>query len=162
LLNPAPVSFEPGRYGPRGEIVDGWETRRRRGPGNDWAVVRLGVSGRISTVDVDTTSFAGNFPPECVIDACGLGGASRGREAGEPSVKWEEIVPRSPLRGNDHNLFGVTNPRCFTHVRLSVFPDGGVARLRVFGEAIPDPRQVDGVTVDLAGQQHGGLVVASS
>src|SRR5579864_2149007 len=67
LLNVGPASFEPGRYGPHGEIVDGWETRRRREPGYDWVVVRLGLSGRISTVDVDTTSFTGNFPPECAI-----------------------------------------------------------------------------------------------
>ena len=162
LLNPAPVSFEPGHYGPRGEVVDGWETRRRRGPGNDWAVVRLGLSGRISTVDVDTTSFTGNFPPECIIEACGLEGYPGPAELADPTVQWEDIVRRSPLRGNDHNLFEVTDPRCFTHVRLSVFPDGGVARLRVLGEAIPDPRQVDGMTIDLAGQQHGGQVVASS
>jgi allantoicase len=162
LLNPAPASFEPGRYGPRGEIVDGWETRRRRGSGNDWAVVRLGLPGRISTVDVDTTSFTGNFPPECAIGACGVEGYPGSSELADPAVDWQEIVPRSPLRGDDHNLFRVNDARCFTHVRLSSFPDGGVARLRVFGEAILDPRQVDGLTVDLAGQQHGGLVVASS
>ncbi len=162
LLNPAPVNFEAGHYGPRGEIVEGWETRRRRTPGHDWAVVRLGVSGRISTVDVDTTSFTGNFPPECIVEACGLEGYPGPFELSEPAVEWQEIVPRSALRGDDHNLFEVTDARCFTHVRLSAFPDGGVARLRIFGEAIPDPRQIDGLTVDLAGQQHGGLVVASS
>jgi allantoicase len=162
LLNPAPVSFEPGHYGPHGEIVDGWETRRRRRPGNDWAIVRLGLSGRISTVDVDTSSFTGNFPPECVIEACGLEGYPGPAELSDPAVEWHEIVPRSPLRGDDHNLFAVTDARCFSHVRLSALPDGGIARLRVFGEAIPDPRQVDGLTIDLASQQHGGLVVASS
>lgn len=162
LLNPAAVAFEPGHYGPRGEIVEGWETRRRRTPGHDWAVVRLGLSGRISTVDVDTSSFTGNFPPECVIEACGLEGYPGPVELSGPTVTWQEIVPRSALRGDEHNRFEVTDPQCFTHVRLSVFPDGGVARLRIFGEAIPDPRQIDGLTVDLAGQQHGGLVVASS
>ena len=162
LLNPAPVSFEPGHYGPHGELVDGWETRRRRAPGHDWAVVRLGLSGRISTVDVDTGSFTGNFPPECAVEACGLEGYPGPAELSDPAVEWHEIVPRSSLRGDDHNLFAVTDPRCFTHVRLSAFPDGGIARLRIYGEAIPDPRQVDGLTIDLAGQQHGGLVVASS
>jgi allantoicase len=113
-------------------------------------------------VDVDTTSFTGNFPPECIIEACGLEGYPGPAELADPAVQWEEIVHRSALRGDVHNLFEVTDPRCFTHVRLSIFPDGGVARLRVFGDAIADPRQVDGMTVDLAGQQHGGLVVASS
>lgn len=162
LLNAAPLGIGPGHYGPRGEIVDGWETRRRRQGGNDWAVVRLGLPGRISMVDVDTTSFTGNFPPECTIEACGLEGYPGPAELSDPSVQWQEIVPRSPLRGDDHNLFGVTVVQCFTHVRLSVFPDGGVARLRIFGEAIPDPREIDGLTVDLASQQHGGLVVSSS
>jgi allantoicase len=162
LLDPSPVSFEPGHYGPHGEIVDGWETRRRRQPGNDWAIVRLGLSGRITTVDVDTSSFTGNFPPECAVEACGLEGYPGPAELSDPAVEWQQIVPRSPLRGDDHNQFAVTDPQCFTHVRLSAFPDGGIARLRILGEAIPDPRQVDGLTIDLAGRHHGGLVVASS
>jgi allantoicase len=162
LLNPAPVSFQPGHYGPHGEIVDGWETRRRRAPGHDWALVRLGLPGRIATVDVDTSSFTGNFPPECALEACGLDGYPGPPELSDAAVEWHEIVPRSPLHGDDHNVFAVTDPRCFTHVRVSAFPDGGIARLRIFGEATPDPRQVDGLTIDLAGQQHGGLVVASS
>jgi allantoicase len=162
LLDPAPVNFQPGNYGPHGEVVDGWETRRRRTPGHDWAIVALGLPGRISTIDVDTSSFTGNFPPECTIEACGLDGYPGPVQLSDPSVQWHEIVSRSPLRGDDHNVFAVTDPRCFSHVRLSAFPDGGIARLRIFGEAIPDPRQVDGLTIDLAGQQHGGLVVASS
>jgi allantoicase len=162
LLDPAPVNFEPGHYGPHGELVDGWETRRRRTPGHDWALVRLGLPGRISTVDVDTSSFTGNFPPECTVEACGLDGYPGPVQLSDPAVEWHEIVPRSPLRGDGHNVFAVTDPRCFSHVRLSAFPDGGIARLRIFGEAIPDPRQIDGLTIDLAGQQHGGLVVASS
>jgi allantoicase len=162
LLDPAPVNFEPGHYGPHGEVVDGWETRRRRTPGHDWAIVRLGLCGRISTVDVDTSSFTGNFPPECAIEACGVDGYPGQVQLSDPAVEWHEIVSRSPLRGDDHNVFAVTDPRCFSHVRLSAFPDGGIARLRIFGEAIPDPRQIDGLTIDLAGQQHGGLIVASS
>jgi allantoicase len=162
LLDPAPVNFLPGNYGPHGEVVDGWETRRRRTPGHDWALVRLGLPGRIATVDVDTSSFTGNFPTECAIEACGLDGYPGPAELSDPEVQWHELVPRSPLRGDDHNVFTVTDPRCFSHVRLSAFPDGGIARLRIFGEAIPDPRQTDGLTIDLAGQQHGGLVVSSS
>lgn len=162
LLDAAPVSFQPGRYGPRGEIVDGWETRRRRVPGHDWAIVRLGLPGRITSIDVDTTSFTGNFPAECRVEACGFEGYPGPEALAGGGARWHEIIPRSPLRGDDHNAFAVTDPRCFTHVRLSVFPDGGVARLRVLGEAIPDPRHIDGVSIDLAGQQHGGRVVDSS
>jgi allantoicase len=162
LLNPAPASFEPGRYGNRGEIVDGWETKRRREPGFDWALVRLGTPGAITSVDVDTSFFTGNFPESCRVEACGREGYPSPSELNGPDADWVEIVPRSALRGDKHNLFRVTDPRRFTHLRLSIFPDGGVARLRVFGHVIPDPREFDGITLDLASQQHGGVVVASS
>jgi allantoicase len=162
LLIPGPAAFEPGHYGNRGEIVDGWETRRRRPPGHDWALIRLGTPGTITSVDVDTSFFTGNHPESGRIEACGREGYPAPGELSDPAAEWVEIVPRSPLRGDSHNTFPVSQPLRFTHVRLSVFPDGGVARLRVFGHVVPDPRQLDGVTVDLASQQFGGLVVASS
>lgn len=162
LLTPGPAAFEPGHYGNRGEIVDGWETKRRREPGHDWALIRLGTPGTITSVDVDTSFFTGNHPESCRIEACGREGYPGPDELNDPAAEWVEIVPRSPLRGDSHNTFPVSGSLRFTHVRLSVFPDGGVARFRVFGHVIPDPRQVDGLTVDLASQQIGGLVVASS
>lgn len=158
LLNPAPAAFEPGHYGPRGEIVDGWETRRRRAPGHDWALIRLGAPGVITEVDVDTSFFTGNFPPEVSLEACGC----EGYPAPGELTGWEPIVPRSPLTGDSHNRFRVTDPRRFTHLRLSAYPDGGIARLRVLGQPVPDPRGLDGLTVDLASQQHGGAIVAAS
>ena len=160
LLNPDAPRFEPGRYGNRGEIVDGWETRRRRQPGHDWAIVRLGAPGVITSVQVDTSFFTGNFPEHCVIEACGREGYPGPAELGGPG--WAEIVPRSPLLGDTLNTFAVTDQRRFTHVRLSVFPDGGVARLRVLGQVVPDPRGLERLTIDLASQEHGGLVVSSS
>jgi allantoicase len=158
LLNPAPAAFEPGHYGPHGEIVDGWETRRRRTPGHDWALIRLGAPGVITEVDVDTSFFTGNFPPEVSLEACGHEGyPAPGELAG-----WEPVIPRSALNGDSHNLFRVTDPRRFTHLRLSAYPDGGIARLRVLGQPVPDPRGLDGLTIDLASQRHGGAVVATS
>lgn len=162
LLTPGPAAFEPGRYGNRGEIVDGWETKRRREPGYDWALLRLGTPGVITSVDVDTSFFTGNFPESCRVEACGREGYPSPAELNQPNADWVEIVPRSSLRGDKHNIVGASDPRRFTHVRLSIFPDGGVARLRVFGQVIPDPRQFDGITLDLASQQHGGAVVATS
>jgi allantoicase len=162
LLTPGPAVFEPGRYGNRGEIVDGWETRRRRSPGHDWAIVRLGAPGIITTINVDTSFFTGNYPEHCAVHACGQEGYPNPDELTGLGIDWAEIVPRSPLRPDQQNLFAVTDPRRFTHVRLSAYPDGGVARLRVFGEAVPDPRGIDELTVDLLSQTCGGLVVASS
>jgi allantoicase len=162
LLNPGAAAFEPGHYGNRGEIVDGWETRRRREPGHDWALIRLGAPGRVTSVEVDTSFFTGNYPQSCQIEACGLDGYPGPAELNDPGTEWVEIVPRSPLQGNRHNAFAASESLRFTHLRVSVFPDGGVARLRAFGHVVPDPRLLDGVTVDLASQLSGGLVVASS
>lgn len=162
LLAPGPAAFEPGHYGPRGEVVDGWETRRRREPGHDWALIRLGAPGVITEVDVDTSFFTGNHPESCLVEACGAEGYPSPAELTGPGTAWTEIVPRSPLRGDAHNTFGVTGQQRFTHVRLSIFPDGGVARLRVRGHVVPDPRELDGLTIDLASQRYGGAVVASS
>jgi allantoicase len=160
LLNPGPA-VHPGGFGNRGEIVDGWETRRRRRPGYDWAIVRLGAPGTITSITVDTSFFSGNFPEACRIEACGREGYPGPGDL-DGGTGWVEIVPGSVLEGDKTNVFRVSDPRRFTHVRLSIFPDGGVARLRVVGEAVPDPRQFDRVSVDLASQAIGGALVDCS
>ena len=162
LLTPTPSAFVPGNYGPRGEIVDGWETKRRREPGHDWALIRLGAAGIITAIDVDTSFFTGNFPTMCRIEACGVEGYPSPKQLQSTDTEWIEIVARSPLKGDTHNRFEVSDRRRFTHIRLSAFPDGGIARLRVFGHVVPDPRLFDGLTIDLASQDHGGQVVTSS
>ena len=162
LLKPeAPVN-DPGHYGNRGELVDGWETRRRREPGHDWALIRLGAPGVITSVTVDTSFFTGNYPESCLVEASGHEGYPSPTELTDSRDEWVEIVPRSPLRGNQQNVFPVSDARRFTHVRLSIFPDGGVARLRVNGRVIPDPRELDALSIDLASQRYGSAVVASS
>jgi allantoicase len=160
LLTPEPADFVPGTYDHRGEVVDGWETRRRREPGHDWAVVRLGLPGIIRRVDIDTSFFTGNFPETCWLEACGLEGYPGPAELA--TADWEPLVPLRQLKGDVHNLVEVTSERRYTHVRLSIAPDGGVARLRVHGRPVVDPRLFDGVTVDLASQQLGARVVRSS
>ena len=162
LLTPDAPVFDPGHYGNRGEIVDGWETRRRRDGGHDWAVVRLGTPGVITSVDVDTSFFTGNYPESCCVEACGCEGYPGPADLTSPATRWVTIVPRSPLSGDEHNVFEASDPHRFTHVRLSIFPDGGVARLRVPGHAVPDPRGLEALTIDLASQEYGGAVVASS
>ena len=162
LLTPHAAAFEPGRYGNRGEIVDGWETRRRRDGGHDWVVVRLGTPGVITSVDVDTSFFTGNYPESCSVEACGWEGYPGPADLTSPAARWVTIVSKSPLRGDAHNAFEASDPRRFTHVRLSIFPDGGIARLRVAGRVVPDPRGLEALTIDLASQEYGGAVVASS
>jgi allantoicase len=162
LLNPDPAAFEPGHYGPRGEIVDGWETRRRRSHGHDWVIIRLGTPGVITSVDVDTSFFTGNFPQAASLQACGCEGYPGPSELTGPATRWEQIVPRTALAGDSHNILKVTATSRFTHLRLAVYPDGGIARLRVLGRVVPDPRGLEDLTIDLAGQEYGGAVVATS
>lgn len=161
LIRPEPPVFDPGLYGARGKVYDGWETRRRREPGHDSAVVRLGAPGVIRGVVVDTAWFTGNYPPEVSVEAACLAGYPAVDEV--LAADWTELVPRGPLSGNSAHEFPVRSARRWTHVRLSIYPDGGVARLRVHGEVVPDPDLLDALgTVDLAALEHGGAVVGCS
>ena len=161
LLRAERPAFRPRTFGHKGQIVDGWETRRRRVPGHDWALIRLGAPGVIHAVVVDTAHFTGNFPAECSVEACAAEGYPSPAELLAPGQAWAPIVPRSPLAGDSENRFAVTDPRRFTHLRLTIYPDGGVARLRAEGEVVPDPRLLDG-PLDLAALENGGTVADAS
>ncbi len=160
LVEPAAPQFTPKTFGAKGQVYDGWETRRRRSPGHDWAVVRLGVPGVVHGVVIDTAWFTGNFPPFASVEGCAVGGYPAPDEL--DSAQWTQLVPRSPLAGDSANPFPVSVPARFTHVRLNIFPDGGVARLRVHGEAVLDRSLLVGGLVDLAAIEHGGRVVECS
>jgi allantoicase len=143
--------------------MDGWETRRRRTPGYDWCLIRLGVPALVHGVIVDTSFYTGNYPEACSIDACAIDGVPDPEAlAAGTLAAWTEILPRAPLRGDGQNPFPVASARPATHLRLNIYPDGGVARLRVFGEPVPDPRLRDGVEADLAALESGGLVTVCS
>jgi allantoicase len=162
LLRPEPPAHRPGTFGHKGQVVDGWESRRRRGPGQDYALIRLGAAGVIERVVVDTAHFTGNFPAACSVDACAAEGYPGPAELLGPGTGWVEIVPRSPLAGDSQNVFGVTDPHRFSHVRLTIYPDGGVARLRVEGQVVLDPRLLAGLPLDLVALANGGTVIAAS
>ena len=162
LLRAEPPGHQPRTFGHKGQVVDGWETRRRRSPGHDWALIRLGAPGVVHAVAVDTAHFTGNFPAECSVEACAAEGHPSPAELMAPGRAWVTIVPRSPLTGDSENRFAVTDPRRFTHLRLTIYPDGGVARLRADGEVLPDPRLLDGRPLDLAALENGGTVTDAS
>jgi allantoicase len=161
LVNPEPSTFETWTYGPKGKVYDGWETRRRRTPGGpDWAVVRLGAPGVVHGVVVDTAHFTGNYPPHVSVEACRVEGHPAPDDLA--AAAWSELVAKSPVQGDTRNLFDVTPGDRVTHVRLNIFPDGGVARLRVHGTVVPEPWLLHGMTVDLAALELGGLIVDCS
>lgn len=159
LIKPGPAAFAAGEFGHKGKTYDGWETRRRREPGHDYAVVRLGVPGIVRGVCIDTSWFRGNFPPHASVEATSVSGYPSPAEL--EHVPWVTLVPRSGIEGDRENFFEVNDGHGFTHVRLSIYPDGGVARFRVHGLPAPDPRLLTG-TVDLAALEHGAYVVDCS
>lgn len=158
-----PVSL-PDKYTEFGKWMDGWETRRRREPGYDWCLVRLGVPGVIRGLVVDTSFFKGNYPEECSVEACSLPDDPDPADVLAPSVAWIPILPRSPLAGDSRNFFSVDSPYRFTHLRLNIYPDGGVARLRVHGDVVPVPPTAEAMDedIDLAAIENGGQVVLAS
>jgi allantoicase len=170
LLKAARAVFLEGEYTDRGKWMDGWESRRKRGPGHDWCIVKLGVRGVVRALDIDTAHFLGNHPPYASVEAL--------RAEGDPSVteleaaRWTEILPQSPLRPGSQNLFAIGGGEAWTHLRLRIYPDGGVARLRVWGSPDPDWARIEiddetrprlkGGEVDLAAVTNGALALACS
>ena len=170
LITPAPAEYRPSTFGHRGQIYDGWETRRRRpaagsGPGAptgvDRAIVRLGVPGIIHGVVVDTSWFVGNYPPTVSVEAATVEGHPSADEVAQ-TAQWHTIVERSEVGGDRANPFAVESKDLFTHVRLSIYPDGGVARLRVHGRGVPDPALLGHGSFDLAALENGGMITACS
>jgi allantoicase len=159
LVEPATPVFAPRTFGHKGQVYDGWESRRRREPGHDTAIIRLGAPGIVHGVNIDTAFFTGNYPPHASVEGAALEGYPDPIQLAE--AHWVTLVPRSPLTGDSQNLFAVDSSQRYTHVRLNIYPDGGVARLRVHGEVVPDPRLLPSV-FDVAAAEHGARIAGCS
>lgn len=164
LLKPGRGVFIEDKYTDRGKWMDGWESRRRREPGNDWCIIRLGMSGTIQRVVVDTNHFRGNHPDGCALEACCVEGDPSGEVLAESDDLWTEVLGRQHLEGHSENVFDIGDARRFTHVRLQIFPDGGVARLRILGHVTPDWAALSDAAepINLLGVENGGLPVVCS
>jgi allantoicase len=162
LLKPSKAVWKEHEYTDRGKWMDGWESRRKRVPGYDFAIIRLGLRGVVRGVVVDTAFFRGNYPESCSIE----GTATRVDAPVEAllNADWREILPRSPLQGDSENIFNIGGNDALTHLRLNIFPDGGVARLRVHGDVVPEWKLVGGLgnEIDLAAVEHGADVLNCS
>ncbi len=164
LLKPSSPLFIEGKYTDLGKWIDGWETRRRRTPGFDWCIIRLGLPGMIRGVIVDTSYFKGNYPEQCSLEACAKDGVPTIEQLASETVEWTEILLKSNLNGDSRNSFALTSDQRWTHLRFKIYPDGGVARLRVYGEVVPDwdRLRATGGEIDLAAAENGGLVLSCS
>jgi allantoicase len=164
LLKPGVAVFLEGEYTERGKWMDGWETRRRRTPGFDWCIIRLGLPGIVCGVVVDTSYFRGNYPEHCSIEAATFRGSPPDDELTADNVRWIPLLPQMPLVGDSQNPFKIDYNERVTHLRFKIFPDGGVARLRVYGEVSPDWEAIRsrGGEVDLAAVENGGMVLSCS
>jgi allantoicase len=157
MLNPEPAVFIPGKYDQNGKWMDGWESRRKRVTGHDFCIVKLGAPGELMGVDIDTSHFTGNFPPAASIDAC-----RSDDDIPSADTQWTEVVGATALSGNAHHYRAVEAVRgaVYTHVRLNIYPDGGVARLRVFGR--PRRELAPAAELDLASAMNGARIVAAN
>jgi allantoicase len=168
LIKPAAPIWIEGKYTDLGKWMDGWETRRRRSPRLDetfdWCVVRLGMPGEIRGVVVDTAFFRGNYPSHCSLEACTVDRRPDITQLLDPKTRWEEILPLSALKGDSQNPFAIDRTGRVTHLRFKIYPDGGVARLRVHGTVMPDwdALKKRDSEIDLAAAENGGDVPLAS
>jgi allantoicase len=153
LIQPTDPVFIEDKYDDHGKWMDGWESRRRRTPGHDHCIIRLGVPGIIHGVDFDTSHFTGNFPPQASIDACVS-------DDDVPDSGWTGLVPRTDLAGDRHHFVAVDDSNSWTHLRLNIYPDGGIARLRIYGEVRADIEA--GGVIDLFALKNGGRALVAS
>ena len=158
MLNPAPAVFIPGKFDDNGKWMDGWESRRKRVEGYDYCIVRLGRPGVIRGVDIDTSHFRGNHPPAASIDACLCDDDLPGE-----STSWTTILDSVDLEQDKHHLHDIVDSGVYSHLRLNIYPDGGIARLRVYGVPQCDWSEQDpAAIVDLAALENGGRAIACS
>jgi allantoicase len=164
LLKASTPVFIEGEYTDRGKWMDGWESRRRRTPGFDWCIIRLGLPGIIRGVVVDTSYFRGNYPEHCSLEGATINGLPAVEELTAESVQWVPLLPQMPLAGDSQNPFPIQYEERITHLRFKIYPDGGVARLRVYGIVSPDWDRLtrSGSAIDLAAAENGALVISCS
>ncbi len=126
-------TFDPDLYDDHGKYMDGWESQRRRQGGHDYTIFKLAFSGRINGVNICTKWFTGNYPKGASIEAGQLPA-----DGNVDKIQWTEILPAQDLQGDGDNYFPIDSTNSYDVVRLHIYPDGGVARLRVYGEAVAD------------------------
>jgi len=153
FYSPPENMISPGRAAVMG---DGWETRRRRTNGHDWVLLRLAGAGYLGQAVLDTSCFLGNAPGAAVLRGCGA------TSAGPDAAEWFDLLPRTPLQPDTRHRFRLGRSRLVTHVRLEIHPDGGMARLRLFGDLAASGRAALGLAwFDRLPADHAAAVLAA-
>ena len=157
LIKPGRGIFIPDKYTDRGKWMDGWESRRKRTPGHDWCIVQLAVPGKIKGLDIDTNHFLGNHPPFASVEANFQESHNVINFVNQANLNWTEILPKSPLDPGSQNLFEINSDKIWSHLKLNIFPDGGVARFRAYGEVFKTFQK--GEKIDLTAAVNGGMTL---
>ncbi len=160
LIKPGRGIFIEDKYTDRGKWMDGWESRRKRTPGHDWCIIQLATTGMLHGVDIDTNHFLGNHPPFASIEACKIDDGDINELQNNQAI-WTEILSKSPLNAGSQNFYNIQSKDKWTHLKLHIYPDGGVARLKVYGEVSKDwNRQSNNELIDLAAAINGGKAIS--
>ena len=155
IINPAPAVWKEGVFDTHGKWMDGWESRRKRTSGHDYLILKLGKPGRIKKIDVDTSHFNGNQPSMVSLEGCSLSKNQTIKQA-----KWFQILGKKKTKANSHHFFSVLNNKVITHVKFNIFPDGGVARLRLYGNIATENIKYGNQTINLTAMVNGASVIA--
>ena len=154
ILNPWSPVFKEGIFDKHGKWMDGWETRRKRGKGHDYLILKLGRPGRISKVDIDTSYFSGNQPTKVSLQAC-----FNKKKLPSKTSKWVTILKKKSAKANSHHFFNIKNKSIFTHIKLNIYPDGGIARIRIYG-SMKILKNFSGKVLNIASVLNGATPIA--
>ena len=154
IIDPSTPVFKDGLFDKNGKWMDGWESRRKRTPGHDYLIIKLGKPGSILKVNVDTSHFNGNQPSMISIDAC------NSKSKNTKNFKWKTLVSKKKTKANSPHIFKTSSKSVFTHIKLNIFPDGGVARLRLYGSISKGNNNFTNKTINLASLLDGASVIA--
>ena len=154
IINPWPPVFKEGVFDKHGKWMDGWETRRKRGKGYDYLILKLGKPGRINKIDIDTSYFSGNQPSKISLQAC-----FNKKKLPNKNTKWITILKKKPTKANSHHFFNIKNKSVFTHIKLNIYPDGGIARIRIYG-SMKILKNFTGKVLNLTSVLYGATPIA--
>ncbi len=153
ILKINPPVFKDGLFDKHGKWMDGWETRRRRSKGFDYIILKLGKPGKIFDVDIDTTHFNGNQPTHASVEGC------LSKNKPNKKTKWFHLLGKKKLGANRNHSFKSQNKSVFNYIRLNIFPDGGVARLRLYGKIEIEKNFLSRKNINLTSVLNGASII---